>query len=342
MIRKEPILSIIIPMYNCAPVIERCLDSIDYPDAEIIVVNDGSTDNGANVIREYKQRLDIGDWRLKIVGKPNGGVSSARNVGIEHAQGKYISFIDADDFICKGGLQYIVELAENTDADVVKYEAKNITEGDIPQMSKEVDTTSMRYYETTGREALLRNDVPDYVIWDGIYRRDLIINNGIRFQENLKLHEDDVFMGMVYCHARKVIVTNMPLYCYVLSSSCSWTHGRSEDRLRQLIRSSIEAARYRSGYVQQYYPDVLPMEQLKQMRWVCHPRDAYAANMSLDEYLNILDEYGQIGIYPLRYKWVNAAYWYASKKRKIKWIIKTYICNHPKLAYFILQLFKKR
>ena len=77
-------------MYNCAPVITRCLDSIDYPDCEILVVNDGSQDNGADVVEQYVAAHS----NVRLINKPNGGVSSARNLGIERAKGTYISFID--------------------------------------------------------------------------------------------------------------------------------------------------------------------------------------------------------------------------------------------------------
>ena len=114
---NSPLLSVIIPMYNCAPVILRCLDSIDYPGCEIIVVNDGSQDNGAEVVEQYAAN----HLHVHLINKPNGGVSSARNLGIQEAIGKYISFIDADDYIVSGGLERIVNLAEEHNADVVKF-----------------------------------------------------------------------------------------------------------------------------------------------------------------------------------------------------------------------------
>ena len=92
-------LSIIIPMYNCAIVIERCLDSIEVgPDMEVIVVDDGSNDNGSDVVRHYMEHHSY----VRLLRKENGGVSSARNVGIEAATGNYIMFIDADDYLVPG------------------------------------------------------------------------------------------------------------------------------------------------------------------------------------------------------------------------------------------------
>ena len=86
---NNPLLSVVIPMYNCAPIIVRCLDSIDYPNCEIIVVNDGSIDNGAEVVEQYAAT----HTHVRLINKPNGGVSSARNLGIEEAKGVY-NYID--------------------------------------------------------------------------------------------------------------------------------------------------------------------------------------------------------------------------------------------------------
>ena len=105
---NSPLLSVIIPLYNCAPVIYRCLDSIDYDNAEIIVVNDGSTDNGKELVEKYTENHPF----VRLINKHNGGVSSARNIGIEQAKGRYIVFVDADDYLSQGGLTRVIKLAE--------------------------------------------------------------------------------------------------------------------------------------------------------------------------------------------------------------------------------------
>lgn len=330
---KMPILSVIIPMYNCAPVITRCLDSIDYSDTEIIVVNDGSRDNGAEVVTQYA----ITHPNVRLINKENGGVSTARNKGIEEARGKYIGFVDADDYICRGGLSYVVKKALEYDADVVKFSLKSIVEDTAQQPIETIDTCHAKVIETTGRDALMRYDIADNVVWDGIYRRTLLIENAIRFQTDLHLHEDDVFMGMVYCHAEKVISMNLPLYCYVRASNSSSTHNQSIERQRILINSGYLAAQHRSAYVQEHYPTAMPLERLKYMRWVRQPKDAIAAQMSLEEYKAVLNEFRKIGVWPVQYKYINVSYWWASWKYKLKCAIKTWMINHPGIAYAILK-----
>lgn len=338
---KDPLLSVIIPVYNCAPVITRCLDSIDYPDAEIIVVNDGSTDKSLDVVRDYKKRLKIEDRRLKIIDKSNGGVSSARNRGIEEARGKYISFVDADDYICKGGLSYVLGKAMEYDADVVKFRMKNIEGDSVLRPIENVDTSHVEIKETTGADALMRYDIADHVVWDGIYRRTILIDNGIRFQTDLHLHEDDVFMGMVYCHAEKVICLNLPLYCYVRASNYSSTHHQSIERQRILINSGFLAAQHRSGYVVKHYPQAMSVERLKYMRWVSTPMDAKRAKMTLEEYMAVLNKFREVGVWPLAYKWISSIYYWASIEYKMKCAIKTWMINHPRWSYWALSIRNK-
>ena len=321
-------------MYNCAPVIERCLKSIDYPDGEILVVNDGSTDNSAEVVSNYA----LSHPNVRLIDKPNGGVSSARNLGIDEAQGKYIAFVDADDYVMHGGFQYLIALAEEHNADVVKFDLKSVSDDVFPEHYNTVDTSNVTIRKATGHEVLQHYDMADTVVWDGIYRRNIIVDNAIRFHTDLKLHEDDVFNGMVYCHAGTVLAANVVVYCYVCASSCSWTHQRSPERLRLLIESGYKAALYRSEYVQAHYPESMPMERLKQMRYVCQPSKAYAAKMTLAEYQEVLNQFRLLGLYPLDYKWVDIAWWYMNRKQKMKWLLKSFLCNHPRLAYMLLKV----
>ena len=97
-LKMKPLLSIIIPFYNCGPVIERCINSIDYSNAEIIIVNDGSR---VSDVKLLNQAIDNSNKNIRLINKENGGVSSARNIGLQNATGKYIVFIDADDYLDK-------------------------------------------------------------------------------------------------------------------------------------------------------------------------------------------------------------------------------------------------
>lgn len=327
------LLSIIIPVYNCSPVILRCLDSIDYQAAEVIVVDDGSTDDSAEVVRSYIASHP----NVRLIQKKNGGVSSARNVGIEAASGKYLMFVDADDYLVPDGIERALNMAEANEADVLKFGYYCLT-NDARHDSDSVKDVPCSLSIIEGRfEALMHNDVPDYLVWDGLFLRSAIEKNGIRFHEDMPLHEDDVFMGELYCHVDRIVVTDLPVYRYVVSSNQSSTHCQRIDKQRQLINSSCLAIRYRGEYVKKYCPEAMPLERLKYMRWVCTPKTAIQAGCSLQEYKVFLSSFKELGCWPLDYRWIHAARLDWSWKVRMKNRAKTFLCNHPGFAYLLLR-----
>lgn len=325
---NSPLLSVIVPMYNCAPVIVRCLDSIDYQDCEIIVVNDGSKDNGAEIVEKYAATHP----NVRLINKFNGGVSSARNLGIQEAVGKYISFIDADDYIVSGGLERIVTLAEEHNADVVKFKNKNVIDTSEQDKSS-VSETPISIEITTGDGVLKRHDISDYIVWDGIYRRTIIVENNVLFKTDLCLREDDTFMGMLYCHANIVIATDLPLYRYVSASNYSSTHNQPIEKQRKLIISGLKAAQHRGHYVQEHKPEVMQLERLKYMRWVCTVRNAISAQLTLKEYRALLNDFRKENVYPLDYAWIKTAGWDYAIKPYMKRVLQTFMINNPWLVW---------
>ena len=328
-------LSIIIPMFNCEAVITRCLDSLDYPDSEIIVVDDGSTDRSAETVSQYITTHS----NVRLIHKSNGGVSSARNVGIEACSGKYLMFIDADDYIVPDGICRVIEIAESYSADSVVF--GNITKNENSPVDKEsVKDFSISIKVVEGSGAALKTyKVPDYLVWNSLFRRSVIIENNIRFDEDLHLREDDAFMGKFYCFASKVVCTNLPLYRYIASSSCSSTHNQSKERNRLLIKSGLLAIKHRSQFIKENLPgEKFPYERLKYMRWVCSPQQAVSAGYSYREYRNILKEFRKEDVWPVSYKWIKVAGWDYSIKAYSKKIITTFLLNHPLISYPIAKI----
>ncbi len=329
----EPLLSVIIPVYNCAPVINRCLESIDYPDAEIIVVDDGSKDDSARIVSEYA----LSHPNVRLLCKENGGVSSARNLGMEAASGKYLMFVDADDYVVRGAIENVIKVAEDNKADVVKFSYYTVTEKTVECVKEQKTLAATNTIIYKGNEVLSRNDVPDYLVWDGVYRRDVVVNNNLWFHTDLHLHEDDVFMGELYCHANTIAVTDLCAYCYVVASAHSSTHNQVEEKQRRLIESGCKAAKYRGNYVSKHCPEAMPLERLKYMRWVCQPKTALEAGYSLQEYRDVLEKFKEYGCWPLDYNWMHVARLDWSWKIRMKNRVKTFLCNHPWFAYQILR-----
>lgn len=116
--RAEPLISVIVPIYQVRPWLEKCLDSIvrqSYPHLEIILVDDGSTDGCSAVCDEWAEK----DSRILVIHQENAGLSAARNIGLRHARGAYISFIDSDDYIHPDMIRRLVETAEAEKAGIV-------------------------------------------------------------------------------------------------------------------------------------------------------------------------------------------------------------------------------
>ena len=115
--KKQDLISIVVPIYNVEKYLEKCINSIiiqTYKNIEIILVNDGSTDSSGKICDIYLKK----DKRIKVIHKKNGGLSDARNVGIENAKGKYIAFIDSDDFIDSDFIEILYNLIIEYNADV--------------------------------------------------------------------------------------------------------------------------------------------------------------------------------------------------------------------------------
>lgn len=317
-------------MYNCAPVVVHCLNSIDVPGIEILVIDDGSKDNGADVVSDYIQDHP----NVRLIKKPNGGVSSARNLGIEHANGEFIAFVDADDYLLKGRLVEIVQIAKSEDADVVKYLIKGIKKGEeIPDFSS--DFSVRKLY---GRaEALQHYDISDYHVVDALFKKSVLIDNNIRFKEDLHLHEDDTFMCEVYCNSTKVISTDLTLYIYNVASDFSSTHRTNYERTMLLVDSAIKAISYRKEAIRSFCPDIsFPYERYKHMRYAVGAIwTMLLAQTPWKEYRQRIAVFNKMGILPLSFKWIKVARFNYSYKL----IIKTLACNMSRLSFFLLKLY---
>ena len=323
---NNPLLSVIIPMYNCALVIVRCMDSIDYPDCEIIVVNDGSRDNGADVVEQYAATHP----HVRLINKPNGGVSSARNLGIENAKGKYIVFVDADDYLSKDGLVRMIDLAEKHQADIVKYKIHSLKH-DAPCVYNSLKDFELNVEIISGKaQALNRYDISDYHVVDAVFKISTIKENEVHFYTDLHLREDDAFMGAFYSVASQVVITDLPLYNYYLSSAYSHTHNQSVERQRILIQSGLLAMKHRRAFIEKHCPNqVFPYERLKYMRWVCTLRHAISANYTYKEYKKILNDFRKEDVYPLDYKWIKIGGWDYALKPYLKRVFTTFMMNNP-------------
>lgn len=208
---NEPIISIIVPVYNVENYLKRCIESIlnqTFTDFELILVNDGSTDGSGIICKEFSSVDD----RIKVINKNNGGLSSARNSGIEIARGKYISFIDSDDYINNNMFEILYReiIFSNSDISICNY-------CKVSDYNRPVDN-NLQYKSQIfeGKENIL-NQLCDEkrmqftVAWNKLYDKSLF--NSIRFKEG-KLHEDEFIAHEILDKANKVIYIESDLYYY--------------------------------------------------------------------------------------------------------------------------------
>lgn len=217
----EPILiSIIIPAYNVEDHIHRTLNSLlqqEDKEFETIIVNDGSTDKTMTVLERKLSENPL--WKFKIINKVNGGVSSARNKGIDEASGEYLFFLDADDYISPSMVSSVKSAILKGRSDVIAWQYKNVREDQtkITDYSEMVELTSFSY-EITGVDALNRILFGKTLkIWTGsaIYKHTLLKNLNIRFSEGSVNGEDQEFIYKALSKAKSFHFIENTLSYYV-------------------------------------------------------------------------------------------------------------------------------
>lgn len=216
---KGPEISIIVPVYNAERFLEKCVDSIlaqTFSDFELILVNDGSKDASAAICNRYAQA----DHRIKVIHQENKGVSVTRNTGIEQAAGRYLGFVDADDWIAEDMFAQMLTQAHTTQSDVVMCDAWTLYDNG----QRELDTiTQLETDCVLNRYTLTAQLLPDFAgsACRCIYKTDMIRKYGIRFPVGLKFSEDRVFNIYAMGYANQVSYIKKPLYMrYVNLTSC--------------------------------------------------------------------------------------------------------------------------
>ncbi len=202
-------LSIIVPVYNSEKYLDKCIESIlnqDMINFELILINDGSTDNSENICKRYAEI----DNRILIINKINGGQSSARNLGLNIARGKYIGFVDSDDWINKGMFSTLINILEKENSDIAICNSMWIY-NDRNEI-KRVNDKLLIMDNFNGMKELITGEKFIDTVWDKIYKKDLW--DEIRFPEG-KIYEDTDTIYKVFSKAKKSIFINEVLYYYI-------------------------------------------------------------------------------------------------------------------------------
>lgn len=210
-------LTVVIPAYNAKDYIIRTLSSLikqDLKEVEILVVNDGSTDATQEVVETYFKDREYVDH--KIIEKPNGGVSSARNVGIQNANGEYIFFLDSDDYVSEDFIYSLMEKINNGH-DIITWKYDNVNDDGF--IIKSYDSTyGVGGFCSDGITAL-REIIIDknYGVWTGsaIYKKDFLIHNNLIFEVNCSAGEDLEFIYKAFLNAESILHIDKTMSFYV-------------------------------------------------------------------------------------------------------------------------------
>lgn len=310
-------ISIIVPIYNVEKYLRDCIESIinqTYTNIEIILVNDGSTDSSLDICKEYAEKND----KIKIVNKKNGGLSDARNAGLEHATGKYIMFVGSDDYLALNSCEVLYNAIKDSDFEFI---TANFAFTDSDGIPWKKPMFSDKFQNTP-------LDIEDYkksfylvnsTVWNKIFKKEFLDNNHLKFEVGL-LAEDAVFTTLAFLKTKKTYYIKDIVYYYrqrgtkkgstAISSNCSLDYFTKVNLAYKIVYENFK--KYNEMNFYRYYyakstsyilykfidtallSDEEKVEVLKNMKWFFELKstlDAPITSKSIDIITNaIIDE----------------------------------------------------
>lgn len=314
----SPLLSIIIPVYNVENYLAQCLDSVlnqSYSNIEIVLVNDGSTDKSADICESYAKK----DSRIKLIHKENGGLSSARNTGLESISGEYVAFLDSDDWLEPDAYSVLMApFLKFGDLDVSRAEYREV------YLDREIDNKALFTQEVIlndneALDALCYQDEFLAVVWSSVYKVSSLRSLNLIFQNGL-YHEDEFFTTVLYgcspnfrLYYSPTIVLN-----YRKDREGAITKTQTLRNLHDLLlgyQSVYEAyERYAPEKISQIHTYIA-----KQVEYLT--LSILVGHYNWDELLDALKS------------WRQKSYSYPLEKHKDTWLVELFLFN-PKLSYY--------
>ena len=254
----RPMVSIVVPIYNAENYLRRCVDSIlnqEYTDFELLLVNDGSTDASGDICEEYGDR----DPRVIVIQKENTGVSDSRNRALDRARGKYLQFLDSDDWITPDATRLFVRAAEEYGCDMVISDFYRVvgerlsTKGDIEEegvLTREEFAAHM-----------MENPADFYygVLWNKLYRRDIVEEHKLRMDTDISWCEDFMFNLEYIRYAKVFYALHAPIYYYVKRKGSLASQGINISKTVKMKLNVFE-------YYNNFYKHVLEEEDYEKNR----------------------------------------------------------------------------
>lgn len=241
-------ISVIVPIYKVENYLHRCVDSIinqTYTNLEIILVDDGSPDKCPRICDEYAKK----DSRIRVIHKKNGGLSDARNAGLDIATGEYIGFVDSDDYISLHFYQKLINVMKVSDSDIVECEIKKFKDTDEIDYieNNKLDFKTFNTYEAM--EDLILNNILSVTVWNKLYKREVI--EKFRFKVG-KTNEDDFYTYLAFDNSNKISKLDEELYYYLQREDSIMGKNYKLNRLDE-----IEAKYERLKFIEKKYKNLI-------------------------------------------------------------------------------------
>lgn len=236
-----PKISVIIPVYNVAPYLPKCLDSVlaqTMSDIEIICINDGSTDNSGVILQNYASE----DKRIKIINQNNQGISAARNAGLKIVQSDYVMFVDSDDYIAADMAEKFYRTMESSKVDVVICSAECVNqlpknaEADVIEWQSWLQPWFDEYVRPKGVYDVPKTIKKEFisVVWNKLYKTSIIKNYKIEFPLGL-IEEDEYWLWAYMIHCNKYAFIDERLYFYIQRSGSIMTIRNGTEKVLDIL-----------------------------------------------------------------------------------------------------------
>lgn len=254
----RPMVSIIVPIYNAEQYLRRCVDSIlnqEYTDFELLLVNDGSTDASGYICEEYGDR----DPRVIVIQKENTGVSDSRNRALDRARGKYLQFLDSDDWITPDATRLFVRAAEEYGCDMVISDFYRVV-GERLSPKGDIEEEGVLTREEFAAH-MMENPADFYygVLWNKLYRRDIVEEHNLRMDTDISWCEDFMFNLEYIRYAKVFYALHAPIYYYVKRKGSLASQGINISKTVKMKLNVFE-------YYNNFYKHVLEEEDYEKNR----------------------------------------------------------------------------
>ena len=254
----EPTVSIIVPVYNAETTLRRCIDSVlgqSFEDFELLLVDDGSRDGSPGICDDYAGR----DSRVKVFHQPNGGVSSARNFALDHAGGTYLQFLDSDDWLTQDATGLMVRAAQKHQCDLVISDFYRVV-GERVSHKGDIQEDAVLSREEFAAQMMDRPaDFYYGVLWNKLYRRDLVERHHLRMNPEISWCEDFMFNLEYIRWANSFYALQIPVYYYVKTKGSLVAQSAT---ISKTIRMKLEVF----AYYNRFFKTVLDEEEYEHSR----------------------------------------------------------------------------